>query len=69
MKNIPCNSTHKKQYFVIKQTNKKGTVVLNYVNTNVVYLKKQQQKTQIQMSTIYSYVLQVKFPTYRPTHI
>lgn len=36
-KNIPCRSTHKKQYFVTKQ--KKGTVVLNYMNTNVVYLK------------------------------
>lgn len=52
MKNIPCRSTHKKQYFVTKQ--KKGTAVLNYMNTNVVYLKKQQKNTDSDVHNILS---------------
>lgn len=41
----------------------KGTVALNYMNTNVVYVFFFQ--TQIQFCTIYSSSYKKKFPTYK----
>lgn len=65
-KNISCSSTHKKQYFVTKQ---KKRYCCSELYEHQCGILKKTTKTQIQMCTIYSYVLQLKFPTYRPTHI